>query len=206
VTNILSLPQLNGAQTQFIISNNADWRDSIAFAAVGSPPPSGLMIGSVIVGQSIITGLSATSNIVAGMPISQTFEIPAGVFVGEVLSTTSVSMVNIVGVSVNALATNPQANIYFQPVPLDITGIFFWMELRTAVGNIQPWLNISTVSGLLVNGGTTGVLAWNVPSAYLLNLPITTYYADLIAEGDGVTVNLFQAGPCTVQIVQGITL
>ena len=77
------------------------------------------------------------------------------------------------------------------------------MQLRRFT--LDPWaeLVISTANGLLVNGGTSGALGRKYPETFLSFLQTTTYLADLIAQGDGVTRNLFETGPCTVVLTLG---
>ena len=204
MTNILSLPQLIGSKTQFVVAQNADWVDSIAFSAIGSPIAATLL-GTITASSATVTGLSSTTALAPGMPISQAYGIPAGTFIGTIASSTSITMVNSAGTAALATATNPSETLYFQPIPLDITGIYFRMQLRKTVAASQSWLEVSTANGMLVNGGTTGTLGWVVNGAILNLLPVFTYYADLIAQADGRTVNLFQSGPCTVQVIAGAT-
>ena len=90
-------------------------------------------------------------------------------------------------------------------VPLDLTGIAFTAELRSSPADSTPRLTASTAAGTLVNGNTAGSLAFNVPS--LKALAAGTYFMDLIANDPiaGITRNLFEAGPATITVLQGVT-
>lgn len=96
------------------------------------------------------------------------------------------------------LASNPSES-------LDLTGIAFSMQVRPAVGNAEVVLDISTGDGTLVNGGTNGMLSWAVPLSALATLPPGNYVADLIATGDGQTINLFETAPAQINVIQGVT-
>ncbi|MGD0642170.1 MAG: hypothetical protein ABSC22_15590 [Roseiarcus sp.] len=89
--------------------------------------------------------------------------------------------------------------------PLDLTGIAFHMQVRPAAGSPEIALDLSTANGLLVNSGTNGLLSWLVPAAQLAQLAPGSYVADLIASGDGATVNLCQNGPLAVTVNAGVT-
>jgi hypothetical protein len=89
--------------------------------------------------------------------------------------------------------------------PLDLTGIAFHMQVRPTAGSSAIALDLSTANGLLTNGGTNGLLSWLVPAAQVAQIAAGAYVADLIAEGDGAVVNLCQAAPLTVTVVEGVT-
>jgi hypothetical protein len=89
--------------------------------------------------------------------------------------------------------------------PLDLTGIAFHMQVRLASDLTQIALDLSTANGLLINGGPNGLLSWLVLAAQLAQVAPGAYVADLIAEGDGATINLCQAGPIVVTVTQGVT-
>jgi hypothetical protein len=91
---------------------------------------------------------------------------------------------------------------------LDITGITFRAQLRTAVDS--PVLaggdfELSTENGLLVNGGTTGLLSWRVPRSMMIGLEAGTYLMDIEARDETYWLNLFPDAPATVKVTQGVT-
>lgn len=89
--------------------------------------------------------------------------------------------------------------------PLDLTGIAFHMQVRLASDLTEIALDLSTANGLLINGGTNGLLSWLVPAAQLAQIAPGSYVADLIASGDGAVVNLCQGAPMAVTVVEGVT-
>jgi hypothetical protein len=89
--------------------------------------------------------------------------------------------------------------------PLDLTGIAFHMQVRLASDETQIALDLSTDNGLLINGGTNGLLSWLVPAAQLAQVAPGAYLADLVAAADGAIVNLCQSGPLTVTVSAGVT-
>jgi len=89
--------------------------------------------------------------------------------------------------------------------PLDLTGIAFHMQVRLASDETQIGLDLSTDNGLLINGGTNGLLSWLVPAAQLAQVAPGAYLADLVAAADGAIVNLCQSGPLTVTVSAGVT-
>jgi hypothetical protein len=110
------------------------------------------------------------------------------------------------------IATNADLRVGLQfsqvgsNAPLDLTGIVFHMQVRPAAGNPVVVLDLSTNNNTLINGGTNGLLSWLVPkSPSIEQLTPGSYVADLIAEADGATINLCQAGPLTVTVVEGLT-
>jgi hypothetical protein len=90
---------------------------------------------------------------------------------------------------------------------VDITGISFFMQVRGA-DLTAIWLALSTANGLLINGGATGLLSWIVPASMTRLLQAyagLVGVADLLAEADGVTLNLCGGTPLNVSIGGGIT-
>jgi hypothetical protein len=89
---------------------------------------------------------------------------------------------------------------------VDITGIHFRAQLRRAaedpvlIGN----LDMDTNNQLLVNGGTTGILAWNVPYTTMQDIPPGSYVMDIIATFTPYKINLMSS-PATVVVKQGVT-
>eukprot|EP01037_Dinobryon_pediforme_P007622 gene7622-7686_t len=99
--------------------------------------------------------------------------------------------------------------------PLDITGIDFYAQLRpqtstSALGSVEVTLFLSTLNGLLVNGGING-LSFAVPCHALNYGPCTSkitagaYEIDIVARADGREVALF-ASPAPVIVTAGITI
>lgn len=89
--------------------------------------------------------------------------------------------------------------------PLDLTGISFESEWRLASDTTQIGLRLTTANGLLINGGTNGTLSWLAPQAQTVTVPPGAYVSDLIAQGDGAVVNLFQGAPMAVNVTGGVT-
>jgi hypothetical protein len=203
MTNILLLPQFSGAGSSFSLVTNGDWLQSILFTAPGSPPNALTMVGAITSGQSTVT-VGSTIGLVPGQPINQIPGIPAGAFVGSISSATQFSMVNSSGSSLDATETNAEAQLVFQPLPLDLTGIEFTASMRAAADSAGILLTASTANGTIINGGAAGTLQYNVPYS---QLPAAgSYVIDIVASGDEHTVNLFPQGPATVTIVQGVTV
>lgn len=115
-----------------------------------------------------------------------------------------------IGISA-AIETNAdyRASLLFTQVgstsALDLTGIAFHSQIRPAVGSAEILLDLSTDNGLLINGGTSGMLSWLVPESVTKLLPPGAAVADLLAIADGVILNLCQGAPMTVTIAQGVT-
>jgi len=89
--------------------------------------------------------------------------------------------------------------------PLDLTGIAFHMQIRLASDETQIALDMSTANGLLINGGTNGILSWLVLAPQVAQIAPGAYVADLLAIADGAIVNLCQAGPIAVTVTAGVT-
>ena len=100
--------------------------------------------------------------------------------------------------------------------PLDITGISFRAQLRATAADAQVLLDISTTNSLFVVDGQLGQLAFAVPEFapagaatpyQMAGLPAgITGVMDIIASGDGQTINLGQyGGPFEVAISTGVT-
>jgi hypothetical protein len=86
------------------------------------------------------------------------------------------------------------------PVPIDLTGIAFDMEMRTAPPVATVVLHASTENKLIRVYSNTWQLL--VPSKTMLLIPPGDYVFDLLGRADGYTRNLVQA-VVTVQL--GIT-
>jgi hypothetical protein len=89
--------------------------------------------------------------------------------------------------------------------PIDLTGIAFSANMRAAAGGNDVYLQLSTANGTLVNGGVTGKLSFNVPVTTMAALLPGNYVIDVLATADGHTINLYQSGPATVTVDEGIT-
>ena len=211
MTNVLLLPMLSGSGTSFEITNNSDWNDSIFFGALNSPTKPIQMVGQTVSGSNVIT-VANTTGLVPGQPITETAGIPAGAFIGALTAATTLTMVDSVGSNLNSNLSNVVANLTFQPVPLDLTGISFVSNLRPFTNSSESYLTIQTSDGTYNNGGPTGVLSVDipylidgVPNPKIAGLFPGTYVMDIIAEGDGATINLFPLGPATVTVLDGVT-
>ncbi len=99
--------------------------------------------------------------------------------------------------------------------PLDLTGIAFEAQLRSAPNDPEVLLDISTGNGLFRVDVQLGQLAFAVPeqkpatgaTGCTASLPAgSVAVMDIIATADGVVLNLGQvAGPFPVTITSGIT-
>jgi hypothetical protein len=90
--------------------------------------------------------------------------------------------------------------------PLDLTGITFTSELRSKVGAVEVMLLMSTVNGLIMNGGTAGTFGFDVPQMTIERmLAAGSYVIDIVATADGRVFSMFPEGPGTVTVTQGIT-
>jgi hypothetical protein len=202
MTNVLNLPLM--ANLAFEITRDADWLDSLFFSAPGSPQAIITMIGSIIQGNSAIT-VTTAAGLVPGQPIAPGGGIPGGAYVGSIPAAGTVQMVNIAGNALNALETNATVSLSFEPVPLDLTGIEFRSMLRSAEGDAQVFLEMSTAEGTMVNGGLSGVLSWNVKQPQLAQVAAAQYVLDILAAGDGNTINLLPGNPAQVTLSDGVT-
>jgi len=208
-TNILNLPFFSGSGTTFAIALNSDWFDSIFFISPGSPSGPVKMVGQLTLGSDAVT-VPSTVGLVPGMPISPGPGIDYSqgvVVVGEITTTTQFKMVQQSNnYPVRATINDAVAQLVFQPLPLDLSGIEFSAELRTAQDSEQVLLSMGTVDGRLLNGGKDGTLGFNVQRADLEHLLPRNYVMDIVAAADGHMINLFPAGPGTVMVTGGVTL
>ncbi|WCS27218.1 hypothetical protein LOK46_10495 [Methylobacterium sp. NMS14P] len=200
MTQILNLPQFDGTQSVFSVVKGAGWYDTIMFSAPGSPAFQSAS-GALTSGSATVAGLPAATvaAIVPGQLVTG-FGIPAGTIIAAVPSTTSITL------SAAATVTDAAANLAFQPMPLDLTGIAFDLQVRLTADSPVLGLDISTAAATMVNGGTNGQLAFNVPPSSLNGLTVGTYTTDIVATADGRTINLFQTnGPASLIVRQGVT-
>lgn len=90
--------------------------------------------------------------------------------------------------------------------PIDLTGLTFRITIRQNADDVITILELSTTDGTLLNGGTNGVITFNVPALTLLRLSAGDYVMDLIARNEaGTTVNLFMIAPAKLTLTQGVT-
>jgi hypothetical protein len=209
-TQILLLPKIDGLNTEFVVPNNADWLDGMFFSAPGFTGVV-LLTVSLTVGSNIGTAASV-QGLVPGMLISPVPGIPQGTYIGAVPTTTTFTMVNGSGSPVNATVTDAEAEVSFEPIPLDLSGIQFVANLRTTQGGPQNFLTAQTADNTMINGQLAGTLAFNVPrlprtlnGANMSMVPPGTYQLDIIAIADGYTINLMPESPATVIVTPGVT-
>jgi hypothetical protein len=202
MTQVLNLPFM--ANLSFEITRDADWLDSLFFSAPGSPQAIITMIGSIIAGNSAIT-MTTAAGLVPGQPIAPGGGIAVGAYVGSIPTVGTVQMVDINGNPLNALGTNAAVSLSFEPLPLDLTGIEFRSMLRSAEGDAQVYLETSTAEGTMINGGQSGVLSWNVKQPQMADVRAGDYVLDILAYGDGNTVNLLPGDPAQVTLSDGVT-
>jgi hypothetical protein len=90
-------------------------------------------------------------------------------------------------------------------LPLDITGIAFHAQMRSAIRDAVIVLDMSTTNGKLQNGGANGRLTWAVPADDLKQVS-GDYVMDILAIADGMTINICQkAGPAAITVNKGVT-
>ncbi len=205
ITNILSIPLLDGANTSFVISNNAAWTDSIYFAVPGFGPPQTISGCSLAIGNNVVTVSTTTAGLSPGMQVSGGPGVPNASYVGTILSSTTFTISDAFGNSLNATVTTPEAMLTFQPPPLDLTGIGFVSNLRRNAGSAQVWLIAQTGNGTIINGGMLGTMTFNVPGSMMRNVPAAVYVMDILAADANYTINLFPNAPATVTVGSGIS-
>jgi hypothetical protein len=203
MTNILLLPTFSGTGTSFSITTTGDWNDAIFFTAPGSPPPIS-MLGALASSNATVTVVS-TAGLIPGQPIATIPGIPAGTFIGTIPTSQTLTLVDVNSSPVLATITDAEANLTFQPLPLDLTGIEFIAQMRSSAASAAVYLTAQTSDGTFNNGGTSGVLAFNIPQATLSNIFPAVYVFDIVAIADGHTLNLFPEGPGTISLGLGVT-
>jgi ribosomal 30S subunit maturation factor RimM len=206
MTNRSSIPPFDGANTTFAITFDADWNDQFFVGAPGFPGTP-IEITGVLDGTTVITGISSDAGIATGCLIVGV-GIPNGTVVDELTGTT-------ITMSEAATISAPDSTFYIFPPPLDLTGISFRCQLRTAIGAVSALIDLSTENGLMVNGGTSGLFGFQVPAATLrastlLNVVRQAggqvdFVGDIKAFDTLGSTNLCPAAPFTVQVRQGIT-
>jgi hypothetical protein len=205
VTQIANLPQIDGMRTAFLVAKNARFQFSIAFPYPAGPQAPLVAACAITTGSATLSGLPAStvSALVTGQPVAG-YGIPAGTTIAAIPSTTSVTL------SAAATQTAAAIGLTFQPLPLDITGISFLMQVRTAATNAGVYLEMSTANGLLLNGGTSGVFGGDVLPSELASLPLTapgtTLVTDIVASAaDGGPINLMANGSASVTVLPGVS-
>ena len=96
--------------------------------------------------------------------------------------------------------------------PIDITGIDFRTQVRSAAGQ-RVLLDASTFNDLILVDGPLGQISFNVPKDqpatgthwHMGSLQPGIYYCDIVALADGKVMNLCQTGPLTFQVNGGYT-
>ena len=203
-SNILLLPQLDGTQTSFTVTNNGDWIDTICFTTPGSVAVPTNMLGLITSSSNTFT-VASTIGLIPGMAFSAGPGFPAGGFVGTVLSATQVTLVDSGGNPLNSTISDAELTLTFQPLVLDITGIRFRGHIRPSIGSSVLHLAMDTLTGEFINGGATGLLSFNVLQTRMATLPVATHVFDILALADGYTFNLFPNAPCSVVVSPGVT-
>jgi hypothetical protein len=206
VTQIASLPQIDGTRTAFTIAKNARFQFSIAFPYPAGPQVPLVAVCAIVAGSATLSGLpvGTVAALVTGQPVAG-YGIPAGAIIAAIPTTTSVTL------SAAATQTAAAIGLTFQPLPLDITGISFLMQVRTAATNAGVYLEMSTDNGLLINGGTSGVFGGDASPDELARLPLTaagtTLVTDIVATAaDGGPINLMAvSGPASVTVLPGVS-
>ncbi len=169
----------------FSVVKGAGWYDTILFTAPGSPAVQAVA-GALVAGSSTVTGLLA-SAVVALVPgqVVTSVGVPAGTTIASVPSSTSIVL--------SAPATVTMRRQPHRPTDTaGSTGISFELQVRPTSSSPVLSLDVSTAAGTIINGGAVGQINFNVPPAAFANIPAGTYSADLVAKGDGITLNLFQ--------------
>ena len=139
------------------------------------------------------------------MQVSGTPGIPSASYVGNIPSLTTFTLVDGTGNKLNATANSIEITITFNPPPLDLSGIGFVSNLRTAPGSAQVFLVAQTGDGTMVNGATAGTLSWNVPGARMQNVPAGIYVMGILAVDSTTRRELFPTAPATVTVIAGVS-
>jgi hypothetical protein len=206
MTNIRSLPQIDGANTSFVVSNNAAWLDSMYFGAPGFGPPIVISGCSTTAGSNVITvpTLIGSSLVQPGMQISSSPGLPSASYVGNVPTATTFTIVDINGNALTATATTAELTVTFNPPPLDLSGIGFVANLRLVAGSTQVFLVAQTGNGTLTNGAKLGTLSFNVPRSIMQSVPPGSYVMDIIAADPLYVINLMAKAPASVTVMSGV--
>ncbi len=206
MTSILQLPLL---QVAIETATNEDWRDGIAFAtaseaemyaAPGNTGTATLTALSVQPGASVGVHAVAMSD-AANFQVSDPdgFVLGSGV-VGVPFSRSGLSFT--LQSSGAAFVGGDTLYIAVLPGPIDLTGLTFRLQIRTAPEQTRLFMDVSTAAGTIINGGVSGVLGLSVESAVMSGLPPGAYVFDIVASGDGVDRRCVTG---TINHVTGVT-
>lgn len=206
MTLIYRLRQIDGPRTSFTITKGAAFQYAFAFPDQVGPQVPIVAAPAMAAGSPTLSGLpeETVASLVTGQPVAG-YGIPQGTTIVGIPSTTSVTL------SANATQTGAAVGVTFQPVPLDLTGIYFKQQIRPSASNALVLLEMSTANGFMVNGGSSGVVGAYVPPSALDRLPLADpsrpLVTDIIATAsDGGPINLMaQSGPATVSVLAGVT-
>ncbi|KTS09742.1 hypothetical protein SB2_11855 [Methylobacterium radiotolerans] len=206
MTQIFNLPQIDGTRTTFVVAKDSVFQFSIPFPYPAGPQLILVAACAMTAGSPTLANLPAetVSSLVTGQPVAG-YGIPVGTTIVAIPTTTSVTL------SSAATQSGASIGVSFQPLPLDLTGISFLMQVRRVAGDEFPLLIMSTDNGLLINGGTSGVLAINAPPSALAGLPLSTAAMPLVTDisataSDGGPINLMaQSGPASVVVQQAVS-
>ncbi|WP_267355587.1 MULTISPECIES: hypothetical protein [unclassified Methylobacterium] len=207
MTAILQLPLL---QVAFETATNEDWRDGLVFATagevVGYAAPSNT--GNGTLGDLATQPGAYIGDYSVALTGPTTFRVsdPDGYLLGSGLlgvpfTRSGLSFTLLAGAA--AFVAGDQLIASVLPTPIDITGLSFRMMVKESLSRATIDLDASTANGMLVNGGTTGVLGLAVPQSSMLKMPPGGLVCDILASGDGVDRRCV-TGP--INHVQGVTL
>lgn len=210
MTQISNLPQIDGTRTSFTITKNARFQFSIFFPFPAGPQVPLVAAASMASGSATLSNLPAATvaSLVTGQVVAG-YGISAGTTIAAIPTTTSVTL------SAPVTQSGASIGVTFQPIPLDITGISFLMQIlrapRSDLGSGDLMLELSTDNQRLLNGGSSGVLVGNVDESALLALPLSAdaagFPTDIVASApDGGPVNLMgSSGPASVLVLPGVS-
>lgn len=93
--------------------------------------------------------------------------------------------------------------------PLNISGINFHAELRTAVDDASNRLDISSTGTPpgFISDDVNGILYFSVDVSLISKLSPMVYVMDIVAIdiASGINRSLCEGGPCLVTVLQGVT-
>ncbi len=206
MTQIANLPQIDGARTAFTITKNARFQFSIALPFPAGPQIALVAICGMAAGSATLSGIpdGVVAALVTGQPVAG-YGIPDGTVISGIPTATSVTLSN------TASQTAAAIGLTFLPLPLDLTGISFLMQVRAASNAAAVYLEMSTDNGRFLNGGTSGVIGGDALPDELASLPLTAAGTSLVTDivataADGGPVNLMaMSGPASVTVLSGVS-
>ncbi len=209
-TNLLSLPLLS---VTFETATNESWRDGVAFATAGSVAP---YANSGNTGSGTVSSASVTAGAYIGDytvtmtgPTTFGFQIRwlhhrYGCDRRVVFCVRHVPHRNVGG---DPFAAGDGFTLTVLPQPIDLTGIRFVMQMRTASASAQILISGDTNDGTLVNGETNGVLGIAIPQSEMARVPVSAagspYVLDIVGIADGDQLRCVTG---TNTVVLGITI